>query len=284
MPPPAVDETIRELIDELDQRGRQVIIYGRIGEIQHEDQTSLGIRLASDPSILPPADTAVGGGLSLDFTDAIFNGTLVLGATADVTLLLNMLIEDFGLKILVEPSLTTSDNEAAEFFDDREVSVIGELRESAEGGATITAVDDKMVGTRLRVRPHITKEGSVDMMINLEISRIVPGAASAGNPIFDVREVVTHVIVQNGQTLMLSGIIQQENFDDIRKVPLLGDLPLIGPIFRTVDKGISNRELIVFITPRVMNTIEEVDVQMAKPKATLEGIEGSLNPDGKEDR
>ena len=83
---------------------------------------------------------------------------------------------------------------------------------------------------------------------------------------------------------MLSGIIQQEKYDDIRKVPLLGDLPLIGPIFRTVDKGISNRELIVFITPRVMNTIEEVDVQMQQPKATMEQIESSMNSEGKEDK
>ena len=279
--PAAFTEPIRELIDNLDQRGRQVVIYGRIGEIQHEDQTSLGIRIASDSSILPPADTAAGGSLSLDFTDTIINGTLILGATADVNLILNMLIEDFDMKIMAEPSLTTSDNEAAEFFDGQEISVISEVKDSSEGTSTVTDVTDKMVGTRLRIRPHITKEGSVDMMINLEISRIVPGATSAGNPIIDHREVVTHVIVQDGQTLMLSGIIQQEKFDDIRKVPILGDLPLIGPIFRTVEKGVGNRELVVFITPRVMETIEEVDEQMADPKETLEEIERSLNPDNK---
>lgn len=276
--PNAFMEPIAELVDELDQRGRQVIIYGRIGEIQHEDQTSLGMRLASDPSILPPADTAAGGSLSLDFSDSIFSGTMILGAKANVSLILNLLIEEFGMKILVEPSVTTSDNEAAEFFDGRQVSVISELKESAEGGSTITSVADKMVGTRLRVRPHITKEGSVDMMINLEISRIVPGATSAGNPIFDIREVITHIIVQDGQTVMLSGIIQQEKFDDIRKTPLLGDLPLLGGLFRTVDKGIRNRELIVFITPRVMNTAGDVDVEMKKSKATLKEIEESINP------
>ena len=281
--PTGFAEPIRELIDELDQRGRQVIIYGRIGEIQHNDQTSLGIRIASDPSILPPADTAVGGNMSLTFSETVLSGTLTLGAGANVTMLLNLLIEEYGMKILAEPSLTTSDNEAAEFFDGQELSVIGELRDSAEGGSTVTSVQDKTVGTRLRIRPHITKEGSVDMMIHLEISRIVPGATSAGgNPIIDRREVVTHVIVQNGQTVMLSGIIQQEKFDDIRKTPLLGDLPLIGPLFRAVDKGIRNREIVVFITPRVMTGPEEVDEEMKKPLGTLEQIEKSMNPSGKE--
>ena len=108
-----------------------------------------------------------------------------------------------------------------------------------------------------------------------------PWTRHDGNPIIDHREVVTHVIVQDGQSLMLSGIIQQEKFDDIRKVPILGDLPLIGPLFRTVEKGVGNRELVVFITPRVMETIEEVDEQMADPKETLEEIESSLNPDSK---
>jgi len=124
----------------------------------------------------------------------------------------------------------------------------------------------------------------VDMMINLEVSRVVPGATQAGNPIFDRREVITHVIVQNGQTVMLSGIIQQEKFDDIRKTPLLGDLPLIGGLFRTLDKSIRNRELIVFITPRVMTTAEEVDTEMAKPKSKVDQIEESMNPSGKEEK
>ncbi|KKK83745.1 hypothetical protein LCGC14_2790310, partial [marine sediment metagenome] len=120
----------------------------------------------------------------------------------------------------------------------------------------------------------------VDMMINLEISRIVPGSNSQGNPIFDRREVTTHVIVQAGQTIMLSGIIRQEDFSDVRKVPLLGDLPLIGPLFRSIDKGVRNRELVVFITPHVMSTPDEVDAEMIQPKEALRRIEDSLRSDG----
>ena len=187
------------------------------------------------------------------------------------------------MKILLEPSLTTSDNQAAEYFDGRDISVATEDVTSEEGGRTTTGFIYREVGTLLRIRPHITKEGSVDLLINLEISRLVPGSATQGdNPTFDRREVTTQVIVQNGQTVMLSGIIRQEKFDDIRKVPLLGDLPLIGALFRAVDKGIRNRELVVFITPRVMSTPEEVDKQMDKRKETLREIEESLNPSGKE--
>ena len=94
-----------------------------------------------------------------------------------------------------------------------------------------------ILGLGSQIRPHITKNGNVDLLINLEISRIVPGSTSQGNPIFDRREVTTHVIVQAGQTIMLSGIIRQEEYEEVRKVPLLGDIPLIGVLFRSRSEG-----------------------------------------------
>ncbi len=273
---------IEELIEEMDQPGRQVVIQARIGEIQHEDQTTLGLRLASDPSVLSAAETALGGAAAIDFSNLIFSGTTTISARSNVSLLLNLLIKEFGMKILLEPSLTTSDNQAAEYFDGRDFSIATETERSAEGGISRTQFRYEQVGTLLRIRPHITKEGSVDLLINLEISRIVPGsAAQGGNPTFDRREVTTHVIVQDGQTVMLSGIIRQEKFEDIRKVPLLGDIPLIGLLFRSIDKGVRNRELVVFITPRVMTTVAEVDTQMEEPLKTLERIEESINPGAK---
>ncbi|MCK4850205.1 MAG: hypothetical protein KAT11_02585 [Phycisphaerae bacterium] len=277
--PPGFLEPIRELIEELDQPGRQVVIHARIGEIQHEDQTTLGLRLASDPTLLAPADTALGGSASMVFTDLFFGGTTTITARANVGLLVNLLIREFGMKILLEPSLTTRDNEAAEYFDGQDVPVATESERSAEGGISRTQFDYKEVGTLLRIRPHITKEGSVNLLINLEISRIVPGApAAGGNPTVDRREVFTEVIVQDGQTVMLSGIIRQDTFEDVRKVPLLGDLPLIGGLFRAIDKGVRNRELVVFITPRVMTTPKEIDTQMEKPLKTLERIERTFKP------
>ena len=283
--PPAFAEPIAELIAKLDQLGRQVVIHARIGEIQHEDQTTLGLRFASDSALLSAADTALGASAGMNFTDLVFSGTTTISAQANVAALLNLLIREFDMTILLEPSLTTSDNQAAEYFDGQDISIATEATTSEEGLSTRTNFVYEEVGTRLRIRPHITREGSVDLLVNLEISRIVPGSsAQGGNPTFDRREVTTQVIVQNGQTVMLSGIIRQDKFDDIRKFPLLGDLPLIGGLFRSIDTGVGNRELVVFITPSVMTDLEEVDIEMQKPKATLERIEKSINPDDSEDK
>ncbi len=256
--------------------GEQVMSHARIGEIQHDSQTTLGLRIASDSSILPPTDTAIAGSASAEYLDSFFGGTLVINGKASFSAILNLLINEFGMKIMLEPTLTTSDNMASEYFDGQDVPVQTETKISSEGASTVTEIEYREVGTRLRVRPHITQNGNVDMMVNLEISRIVPGQTALGNFIFDRREVTTHVIVEDGQTIMLTGIIRQEEFDDVRKVPILGDIPFIGKIFRSIDKGIRNREMVVFITPYVMDSPEEVDEQMEAPKETLEKIEKSM--------
>lgn len=285
--PAGYTKAIQKLIDTLDQPSRMVMIKARIGEIQHSDQTTLGLRLASDASLLPPADTAIGGGATAaaTLTEAFGSGSVVLGATANVNVLLNMLVKDFDMKILSEPTITTSDNKASAYFDGQDVSVVDQMRFSTEGTTTVTSARYEEAGTRLSVRPHITMKGNVDLKINLEISRIVPGSSGVlGNPTFDRREVTTHVIIKNGQTIMLSGIIRQEHFEEVRKVPLLGDIPLIGKLFRSIDKGTRNRELVVFITPYVMTSAQEVDAVMEEPKETLRRVEESINPEGETNR
>ena len=102
----------------------------------------------------------------------------------------------------------------------------------------------------------------MDLLINLIISKQETGVGVYGDPIFDRREVTTHVLVPNGQTIMLSGIIQKEKYDEVHKVPLLGDIPLIGGLFRSVDKGTRNSELVAFVTPDVMH-VDETNVPVS---------------------
>jgi general secretion pathway protein D len=264
--PPAYIEPLEQLVIELDQPGMQVIIHAVIAEVQHDDLTTVGMRFASDPSLLADPrllDQSIGGAVSTDFnqlfggTYAIGNDTFgrtVFGANLSASILIQLLMREFGLKILFEPKLYTSDNQEAEFFDGQDVPVQTEQQSSAEATVLRTSFTYLPIGTRLRVRPHVTQEGEIDLTINLELSRIVPGESTLGNPIFDRRETSTHVVLHDGQTVMLSGIVRQEDFDDQRKVPLLGDIPLVGGIFRSKERAMRNRELIVFITPRVVET------------------------------
>jgi general secretion pathway protein D len=273
--PPIYRDSMVKLIQELDNPGRQVMIRARVGEIQHEDQTTLGLRIASDPSLLPGADTAISGGAGAAYRD-VLNGVWTVSADVNVDAMLNLLIRQFDMKILLAPTLTTSDNEASEYFDGQDVPIQTQSRQSAEGTSTVTDIAYEPIGTRLRVRPHVTQNDNVDLMVNLEISRVVPGTSALGNFIFDRREVTTHVIVNNAQTVMLSGIVQQDKFDDVHKVPLLGDIPLLGKLFRHIDQGVRNREMVVFLTPFVIKSQADLDEQMAEPRETMRRVEQAL--------
>lgn len=264
--PKAYMSPILALVEEMDRPGMQVIIHAVIAEVQHNDQTTVGMRFASDPAILSDprlGDMAIGG--STDFThNQLYGGTFAIGGATfgsnvvrtniNVNVLLQLLMRKFNTKILFEPKLYTADNQQAEFFDGQDVPFQTNSQTSAEGTSISRSFDYTAVGTRLSIRPHITREGDVDLRVNLELSNIVPGETTLGNFLFDRRETTTHVVIHDGQTVMLSGIVRTEDYNDVRKIPLLGDLPGIGGAFRNTDKAKRNRELIAFITPIVVRS------------------------------
>ncbi len=285
--PTAQVEPLRELIEGLDKPGAQVVLHAIITEVQHDDESTLGIRIASDPSILSDsrlADQSVRGGFSSDYSRSIFGGNGVLDANLDLNLLLQLLIKNVNLKILNEPRVYTADNQEAHFFDGQDVPVVISDQTSRDSADTFNRnFDFRSVGTRLHVRPHITQEGDVDLEINLELSRIVTGTNVFGNFIFDRRETTTHVTVEDGQTVIVSGIVRQEDFNEVRKLPLLGDIPLVGGAFRSTDKGVRNREVIAFITPHIVNLRSKKAKDISeKNRQWLERIRGAVETEGAE--
>ncbi len=298
--PRAQAEPFRKMVEELDRPGTQVLIHAVVTEITHDDATTLGVRLASDASILSDsrlADQSISGSLGAAFGNTFANGDGTLNIGVDVNALLSFLIDNLDLKILNEPRLSSADNEEAHFFDGQDVPVItGDQNNTTNTNSFTRNFEYQPIGTRLQVRPHITSEGAVDVEVNLELSRIVTGSSVFGNFIFDRFETTTNVTVQDGQTIVVSGIVRQEDFNEIRKFPILGDLPLIGGLFRSTDKAQRNREVIAFITPHVMS----VDASKAKELSDenvewLNRIRGAVrtpdvakenrrDPDNKEDR
>ncbi|QQE11159.1 hypothetical protein JD969_16910 [Planctomycetota bacterium] len=272
--PTAYREQLRNMIQELDSPGLQVIIHAVIAEIQHNDESTLGTRFSSDPSLLTDAnliDQSLGfngNGIYKDLAGGITGvggeqfSRGIFESNVNLNVLIQLLVRKYGLKIMFEPKIYTADNQEAEFFDGQDVPIQNSSQSSGEGTAIKRTFSYVPVGTRMTVRPHITQNREVDLTVNLELSRILPGETFFSNPVFDRRETSTHVIVNAGQTIMLSGIIRQEDFVDERKLPLLGDLPLVGGLFRSTQKSKQNREMIVFITPTVVSNdpVETNDV------------------------
>ena len=116
----------------------------------------------------------------------------------------------------------------------------------------------------------------VDLRVNLELSSIQPQQTLFGGFIVDRRETTTQLIVKDGQTIVISGILRTEDSDIKRKVPLLGDIPLIGLLFQSMDKVKRQSELVAFITPRVVENTEKLDEVNREPRQRLEQLRKQL--------
>ena len=185
-------------------------------------------------------------------------GTLrfgVLNDAVDIDLALSILHKQVGAKLLANPRILVLDNEKAT------INIISEipyqrLTESAMGGSMGTT-EFKEVGIKLEVTPHLAAR---DEMIRLQLkpefsvrtSDVIITTTGAGArypiPVVDKRTADTILLIKNGQTVVLGGLRKKETTQDVRKVPLLGDLPVLGNLFRSESESTVNSELVVFIT------------------------------------
>lgn len=260
--PPEYRASVVELITQLDQPGRQVLISAIIAEIALEDATALGLRWSSQAITPANGDNSVGIGTTTTAQENNFLGglfdTSVLDATADLNLLLQALNEKTAVNILSEPRIFTADNQEAEFFDGQDIPFITDSQTTDQGGLT-QSTDYRAVGIQLRVRPRITVRRDVDLRVNLELSSLSPELAFNGQFIVDRRETTTQLIIQDGQTVVISGILRSEESDVKRKVPFLGDIPLVGLLFTSIEKSVESTELVAFITPLVVDNETDLD-------------------------
>jgi general secretion pathway protein D len=291
--PPEFMPKIRELIEQLDQPGKQVVIEAVIVEIEHSRVTSLGVELATNPaafgSLSANALTALGNlthlgthgsvsGLispgSENPLGATGSGT-VLGVGTDIYALIDFLIKTTDAKILNQQTVWTKDNEEAHFFKGSEVAFSGGTTVGNNIGVT-QDISYEMVGMELKARPSITPENNVDMVVGVEISALLTDIVN-GQPVRSQMNTETNMIVQTNQTLLLGGILFQKDSTVEHKLPLLGDLPLIGGLFRHNSVVQSNSEMLVFMTPRVIDEPTQEIPEATEPVEKLENIREQLN-------
>lgn len=260
--PPEYKKSIVDLIEQLDRPGRQVLLAAIIFEVSADDATSLGFRWSSDPLDLANPENAlrVGAGATgqaNNIAGSLFD-TSVLNVDMNLNVILQLLNEKSNVNVLSEPRVFTSDNQEAEFFDGQDIPFVTDSQVT-DTGNQINSFDYRAVGIRLAARPRITATGNIDLRVNVELSSIRSGETLFGAFIVDRRETTTQVIVQNGQTIVISGIRRSQIVDVVRKVPILGDIPLLNLLFKSRDKQNEQIELLVFITPIVVDNSNAAD-------------------------
>jgi type IV pilus assembly protein PilQ len=188
---------------------------------------------------LPAA--GVNGFLAGQFSFILFNAA----ATRFLNVEISALEADGKGKIISSPRVLTADQVEALIEQGTEIP----YQQATSSGAT--SVSFRKANLSLKVKPQITPDGNVIM--TLDINNDAPGAATASGLAINTKHVKTEVLVENGGTVVIGGIYQQADRTDITRVPLLGELPYIGFLFRNNTTSTNKTELLVFITPRVVN-------------------------------
>ena len=258
---------IRGVLQKLDLIPRQVLMEVLVAEVTLTDDFEFGVEYALQKGGFPDIGDVVplafpgtllgspgfiggGGGFS-----AVFN------AGNDFRVAIDALMQDSRVKVLSSPHLLAVDNQPARIQVGSEQPVATGTVTSQEASATTTTIQFKNIGRILTIIPQVNSEGLVNLQVKIEVSD-VGERVLVGNQTFDafnIRDAETTAVVQDSQTLVIGGIITENNRKSRSGVPYLMDIPFLGQLFRNTTDNADRTELVILITPRVIRNQQEAD-------------------------
>ncbi|MDM5063735.1 GspD family T2SS secretin variant ExeD [Aeromonas salmonicida] len=267
---PDVMAELEQVVAKLDIRRAQVLVEAIIVEIADGDGLNLGVQWANTngggtqftnpgPGIGSVAIAAKdykdnGTTTGIAKLAESFNGMAAGFYQGNWAMLVTALSTNTKSDILSTPSIVTMDNKEASFNVGQEVPVQTGKQNSTSGDTTFSTIERKTVGTKLVVTPQINEGDSVLLTIEQEVSSVGKQASGTEGlgPTFDTRTVKNAVLVKSGETVVLGGLMDEQTKEEVSKVPLLGDIPVLGYLFRSTSNTTSKRNLMVFIRPTIL--------------------------------
>ena len=291
---------LREVIDRLDGRRAQVLVESLIVEVNANKVAQFGVQWqgllgsaggtvgllgtnssAAGANILSLSTSTLGtvlpgNGFNFGIGSKI-NGQYVLGFLAQF-------LENNGDgNVLSTPNLLTLDNEEAKIVIGQNVPfVTGTYTSTNNSTSTVNpfqTVERKDVGLTLRVKPQISENGTVKMAIYQEVSSIDASTKKDTNgPTTNKRSIESNVLVDDGSIVVLGGLMQDEYSGSADKVPLMGDLPVVGNLFKSENRTRKKTNLMVFLRPVVVRDAADADAITAGRYDTLRGVQQTVQP------
>jgi len=241
-------ELIERIIRTLDQENSQINISIKFIETTLKQDEAMGINWSLR------ADTSLSFGLGELTSNS--GGTVNLATLTPMTFaaMLQVLAEDAGTTLLQEPQITTFNNSPATITVGTTIPVLVPQAEGSMFGAVPYTYQDQNVNVSLSVLPRINENELISMNINAAVQAITGYVGAEQRPIVSNRTTTTNVMVKNGETLLIGGLIFDQDDLTVGKFPVLGDLPFLRKFFRTNSKKKSQNELLIFITPTIISS------------------------------
>ena len=293
-------KAISSFIEEIDRVTPQILVEAQIYDVSSTDNLDLGVKWQAGTATSfggPTAgqqllgndfgtvgnivggitNTAIGSEFASGINKADGSGILRVGVLNDnvsVDAALFAAQDDIRAKLLANPRVLVLDNEQAQIKIVEEIPY-QQLTQSTEGSGAVGTTEFRDIGVELRVTPHLTRDGLVHLQLNPKFStrtgsvNIVSGGDTIPQPIVATRETVTTALIKDKQTVVIGGLKKQDKVQEINKIPLLGDLPLLGALFKFQGESTINSELVVFITPHL---IEEHSLSEEEKKHLADSV------------
>jgi general secretion pathway protein D len=274
---PSLMRELESVVQQLDQRRSQVLIQAAILEISGDNADALGVQWAAgDPSKGVGLINFSNVGASLTSIAAVaaqsnptslpnLNGASIgfgkteTNSNGDRTFygaLIQAIKTMSNANLLSTPSIMTIDNQEAKIVVGQNVPFItGQSTNSSSGTSNpFTTIERQDVGITLKVKPHIGEGGTVKLEVEQEVSSVVPSVAGVNSAdlITNKRSIKTTILADDGQTIVLGGLIQDDNSQSVNEVPLLSKIPLLGHLFRAKSHSQTKRNLLVFLQPIIL--------------------------------
>lgn len=249
---------IAKMVDAFDSQTRQVLIDSKIIEVTLDDKLQLGI----DWDAWIKKHFQLSNTLSMGLTTGgkITLGTTTLTDPGQYNTVIDMLKTYGDTRVLSSPRVTALNNQEAKILVGSKEAYITQTTSQAGTGSTITAesVNFVDVGVQLYVTPHINKQGFVTMKIKPVVSSatyksITSSGTTSQVPIVSTSEAETSVMVKDGATIIIAGLIKDEKIKTVNKIPILGDIPFLGHAFKNTSDEVKKKELVIFLTPHVLS-------------------------------
>ncbi|MBD8239373.1 type II secretion system secretin GspD [Pseudomonas fluorescens] len=272
--PDPLYRNLREVIDMLDQRRAQVVIESLIVEVGEDDATEFGVQWQAGNLAGSGGFGGVNlGGSGLNGTPAsptsidvlpkglnigLVNGTVDIpgiGKVLDLKVLARALKSKGGTNVLSTPNLLTLDNEAASIFVGQTIPFVTGSYVTGGGGTSnnpFQTVQREEVGLKLNVRPQISEGGTVKLDIYQEVSSVDSRASVAAGTVTNKRAIDTSILLDDGQIMVLGGLLQDGYSQSNDAVPWLSSIPGLGALFRNEKRSVSKTNLMVFLRPYII--------------------------------
>ncbi|CAN5486065.1 hypothetical protein BH09SUM1_BH09SUM1_23360 [soil metagenome] len=284
---------VRQLVQDLDKEEPQVLIKVRIIEVTRTKDKRIGLRWTPDPSIYSQEDmdqaVRVLGGL--DFIDTFggknggditagntnlngrnFSSTMtgergIISSSVNLNLLFQLLMKNLDAEIVINPTLYVSNNQKGHLFVGQNVPRLKGSQFTPEGSRN-DSIDNEDIGINMDITPNISRNGQVVLSVMLTTAQLT-GETRFGSDILQKREYNTKIAVAGGETMVVGGIRLGNDLSVVRKVPILGDIPFLGELFKNRNTNHSVTDLYAFITPEIVSTREHADTVTTEIKNTI---------------